>query len=101
MNLLGKLKATGIGIPISAINPGDGQAYQASGTLGTIIAWFCNIGRKLAGKQPAYLSHITIALRNPADRRNPAVECIPVGKQNWGYAPGYATNAFQATYPNI
>jgi hypothetical protein len=45
--------------------------------------------------------NVTIALRNPADRRSPMVECIPVGKQNWGYAPGYATNAFQAIYPNI
>jgi len=45
--------------------------------------------------------NITIMLRNPADRRNPEVECIPVGKQNWGTAPGYNSNAFSGIYPNI
>lgn len=45
--------------------------------------------------------NVTIMLRNPADRRNPEVECIPVGKQNWGTAPGYNSGAFGGIYPNI
>jgi hypothetical protein len=45
--------------------------------------------------------NITIMLRNPADRRNPLIECIPIGKQNWGFAPGFNSNAFQGIYPNI
>jgi hypothetical protein len=45
--------------------------------------------------------NVTIALRNPADRRNPEIECIPVGKQNWGFAPGFNSTAFGGVYPNI
>lgn len=45
--------------------------------------------------------NVSINLRNPSDRRNPTVECIPVGKQNWGFAPGFNQNAYNAIYPNI
>ena len=50
--------------------------------------------------------NVTINLRNIADRRQPTVECIPVGKQNWGAAPGYFNTsgyspAFGGIYPNI
>jgi hypothetical protein len=48
----------------------------------------------------------TIMLRNPADRRNPTIECIPVGKQGtpgggWGFAAGFNQAAYNAIYPNI
>ena len=45
---------------------------------------------------------VTLLFRNPADRRaSPLLELIAVGKQNWGFAPGYNQNAFQGSYPNI
>jgi len=45
---------------------------------------------------------VTLLFRNPADRRaSPLIEAIAVGKQGWGFAPGYNQNAFQGVYPNI
>lgn len=85
--------------------------YPLSGALGTpiSIAPSCTTTKHIvtASQQLGLFGsgntqvNVTIMLRNPADRRNPTVECIPVGKQNWGFAPGFNQNAFQGIYPNI
>lgn len=41
---------------------------------------------------------MSIFLFNPADRRNPKIEVIPLGKQNWGNSPGLNVPAYSGNY---
>ena len=42
--------------------------------------------------------NMAINRRNMGDRRHPEIEIIPVGKQNWGYSPGFNINDYSGNY---
>ena len=42
--------------------------------------------------------NMSIEQRNMGDRRHAEIEIIPVGKQNWGYSPAFAVNAYSGNY---
>jgi hypothetical protein len=42
--------------------------------------------------------NVAIEMRNMADRRNPQIEVVPLGKQFWTTSPGLMVNAYSGGY---